>query len=263
MSQNIIAIVVPLVLLLIGGVICIVCCFMAYAKHRRVKLLADTPLSMVEDLEPGIGKTNGEAVALEDPLVSPMTKTECLFFDFRVEEERTRTVRDTDAHGRTRTRTERYWETIVHDRQCVRTAVEDETGQAEVNLEEAEIVLKSAARTQSGTFNSPPASLEKTLRARYGTSTKGLLFNRKLRYTEALITEGDELIVLGEVLKRKKSKRVLFVKGDETPLLVSDKSDEELVSHYRWARNGYIAGAVVAPVVTFIIGIIVLVTVWK
>ncbi len=54
---------------------------------------------------------------------------------------------------------------------------------------------------------------------KYGKTTKGWLFDKTLRYEETFLTEGDELYVLGEVV-RKKNGSPVFEKGKK-PFLIS------------------------------------------
>src|SRR5262249_60631356 len=101
----------------------------------------------------------------------------------------------------------------------------------------------------------PPPRLERLLRARYGTSTRGLLFNKTMRYTETVIEEADKLIALGEVRSKKRGDRHVMTKGVEVPLIVSDKSDTDLAKSYAWSRNLYAIGACIPIVLLIPVGI--------
>src|SRR5580692_7832628 len=114
------------------GVGAIGVCVILYRRNRaKVKTIEATPLAPIGQLDNGYWKTSGQAVALEEPLLSPMTKTKCVFFHFKVEELKSRTSTTTTNNARggssTRTQTTNYWETVVTDRQAVRCAVKDDT----------------------------------------------------------------------------------------------------------------------------------------
>jgi len=229
-------------LVVLGGPSAIMA-FVAYRKHKRYKLLGGTGLTVPGKLKPGLAKTAGKVVGMEQPLVSPMTRRECVFYEFRVEERRTRIFRQR-RHGPP----EADWVTIVHDRQSTRFALEDESGEAEIDLDGGEVTMKDVARNNTGMFQSVPPELERVLRNRYGTSTRGLIFDKVLRYTEVVIEEGDRLIALGEARAKKRGKGHVVGKGDKVPLLVSDKRDEEMANSYARSRNWWTVGAIVPAV---------------
>jgi E3 Ubiquitin ligase len=232
--------------------------WMAVRKHRRYKLLSDTRMTSIGSLRPGLAKTTGLVRALEEPVRSPMTRRDCVFYDFRVEEQRTRTVSSGPRGGM---RTETYWATVVNDRQYVRFSLEEDTGEVEIDLEGAEVTMRSAAHTSSSMFDSAPPDLERLLRNRYATSTRGLFFNKTMRYVETVIEEADRLIALGEIRRKKRGDRHVLGKGNEVPLIVSDKSDRDLASGYAWSRNLYAIGAVVPLLFLIPVGIIAFVMV--
>jgi hypothetical protein len=215
--------------------------YVAYRKHRRYKLLGGTRMTAIAALRPGLVKTVGTVVAMEEPLLSPMTQRECVFYEFRVEEERTR-VFQRRQRGMP---AQKDWVTIVHDRQATRFAIEDGDAQAEIDLDGGEVTMQDVARTASHVCRSAPPELERVLRRRYGTSTRGLIFNKTLRYTETVIEEGDSLIALGEARPRMRERRHVIGKGAKVPLLVSDKGNKEMAAAYARSRNLYAIGAAV------------------
>jgi uncharacterized protein YneF (UPF0154 family) len=256
-----IALIVPGVLLLFGLIGGGIMGFLALRARNRLKLIEAAPLCKAEELITGLAKMRGKIVPIdeEDLLTSPMTKTACVFFRFLVQEERTRTVTSYQ-NGRSVTRTERYWHTVVDDIQAVPSAVQDKTGEALVDLKAAELTLKAMQAT-SGTFNSLPANLERMLQKRYGVSGKGLIFNKNMRYTESVIEPGCKVFVVGDC-KVGKSGTNKFYKG-EHPLLVTDKNEEELVGHYKKRFIGFLIGAILIPVVLLGIGAVVGFFIWK
>ncbi|HEX5272513.1 MAG TPA: GIDE domain-containing protein, partial [Gemmataceae bacterium] len=235
--------------------------FFAVKARNRLKLIEAAPLCKADQLITGLAKMKGKIVALDedDLLTSPMTKTACVYYRFLVEEERTRTVTSYQ-NGRSVTRTERYWHTVIDDIQAVPSAVQDKTGEALVDLRAAELTLE-AMRATSGTWNSVPANLERTLQKRYGVSTKGLIFNKNMRYTESVIEPDTKVFVVGDC-KVGKSGSTKFYKGDN-PLLVTDKNEEELVGHYKKRLYGFGLSAIVLPGIMVVIAGIVGFMIWK
>lgn len=250
-----VALIVPGIIVLFGLIFGGALAFFAFKAYKRLKLIEAAPLCKADELITGLAKMRGKIVPLEedDLLTSPMTKTACVYFRFLVQEERTRTVTSYQ-NGRNVTRTERYWHTIVDDIQAVDSAVQDKTGEALVDLTAAELTLKAMQAT-SGTFNSVPASLERTLQKRYGVSGKGLIFNKNMRYTESVIEPGAKVFVVGDC-KVGKSGTTKFYQG-EHPLLVTDKNEEELIGHYKKRFYGFGISAIAMPLLLFIIAVVV------
>jgi hypothetical protein len=199
---------------------------------KQIETIQGTPLSDVGTLQPGLRKATGTTVALDKPLQSPLTQTECIFYHFRVDELRSSQTRTRAPGGRgTRVQSRSYWETVVNDKQAVNCGLQDATGTATVDLLGAELVLKSGTMKQSSMLQSCPPELKELLQRRYSLSTKGLLFSKSLRYIEQIIRPGDKLFVLGDV-EANPGQPPAFVKK-ESSFIVSDKDEAGVLSHLR------------------------------
>jgi hypothetical protein len=256
-----VALIVPGVVVLFGLIFGGALSFFAIKARNRLKLIEAAPMCKADELITGLAKMKGKIVAVdeEDLLTSPMSKTVCVYFRFLVQEERTRTVTSYQ-NGRNVTRTERYWHTVVDDIQAVPSAVQDKTGEAMVELREAELTLEAMQAT-SGTFNSLPANLERMLQKRYGVSGKGLIFNKNMRYTETTLEPGAKVFVVGDC-KIKKSGTACFYKGDD-PLLITDKNEEELVGHFKKRFYGFGISAIAMPLLMCILAAVIGFFIWK
>src|SRR5262249_7509161 len=118
-------------LLLVGvGVTILGVVFVYYAlkNGRRARLIENAPAARARDLVDGQAKIMGYVVPLERPIHSPISGTPCVYYRFKVEERR--------SSGRSS-----YWYTAIDDIRCVDCGIEDDTGMAEVCLDEAEITL--------------------------------------------------------------------------------------------------------------------------
>jgi hypothetical protein len=215
-----------------------------FKARNRLKLIAGAPLCQADQLITGMAKMRGKIMAVdeEDLLVSPLTQSECVYYKFVVEELRTRTV----STGRG-VSTQSYWHTVISDIQAAPCVLEDKTGEAHLDLASAEIVLSRGQQLRSGTFNNAPPGLERRLNRKYGFSSKGLIFNKSLRYTEAVIEEGVKVFVVGQV-KVRKSGSARFHRGEQ-PLVVTDKNEDQLIGHYRWRMTAFLIGAIAVPMV--------------
>lgn len=199
------------------------------------QIIKDTPTRLISDLFEGPGEVEGSAVELGETLQAPISQKPCLAFHFRVKEKRVR--RDSDGDRRT------TWRTLIDDKQGVLFGIDDGTGIAAVDPNQAELVLDQERRTRSGFFDSAPPHLEATLSGRYGISTKTWIFNKDLRYEEYILEPGERLYVLGEVSRNTPEDPLRFSKG-KIPFIISDKSQESLLSKFLWSAVGCWVGAV-------------------
>jgi hypothetical protein len=199
-------------------------CFALYF-HRRAARLADMRPSAVEELKPGPAKIKARVVAGEELLTSPMGGRSCVYYRFVVDE-----MQQMSGYSRSHhIGASSGWVIVVDDVEAIRVALEDDTGQVEVNLYEAEIVGKSA-ETTSSVLEDPPERLKSLLRNRYGKSTRGLLFNKTMSFTETILADGARVVVVGEV-KEGRGGRLELRRGS-VPLIVSDKGHKGLGAPY-------------------------------
>jgi hypothetical protein len=130
------------------------------------------------------GRIIGTARAYVEQLEGPLSGRPCVYYIAKVEQRR--------STGRSS-----YWRTIVTETRGVRFVVEDETGRAIVDPISARMALDFDARTSSGMFDDPTEA-ERAFLARHGLRGEGVLFNKRLRYREAVIAVGETIAVLGE-----------------------------------------------------------------
>ncbi|HEY7158237.1 MAG TPA: GIDE domain-containing protein [Gemmataceae bacterium] len=236
----------PIVSLVLGLGVSGLLAYFAIRTQRRSAVLAETPFSKVERLGRGprqLCKVRGRVFAQEELIRSPLSRRDCVYYRFTVQEQRTHHSK----HGAHTT-----WVNVVDDKQSIAVHLEDDTGAVSVPLDEAEVVLKSAQSQKSGMFNDPPERLRRLLSERYGRSTKGLLFNKSMRYTESVLEDGANVIVVGEADKDRNG--MVFHKNEQVGLIVSDKSDEQITGHVGrkgvWLWVGSAAALLVSLVFT-------------
>src|SRR5262245_51435565 len=203
----------PLFFLFVGLVVSGLLAYFAIRRQRRTAALAETPFSKVGRLGRGprqLCKVRGRVFAQQELIRSPLSRRDCVYYRFVVQEQRTHHSK----HGSHTT-----WVNVVDDKQSVAVHLEDDTGSINIPLDEAEVVLKSAQSQKSGMFNDPPERLRRLLAERYGRSTKGLLFNKTMRYTESVLEDGANVIVAGEVADGRRGP--IFRKDEQVGLIVS------------------------------------------
>jgi hypothetical protein len=236
--------VLPVGILVFGGMIAAIPIGFGVYFHRRAAAIGAMRITRIANLRSGIAKIKARVLARERLLRSPLSGQPCVYYRFTVEEARSGGYYG--AKGQPNTYT--YRETVIDDAQAIDVLLEDETGQADVDLQAAEVTLKSEQTRHSGLFHDPPERLKRVLQERYGKSTRGLLFNKSMSYTELFLQDGATVVVVGEVVAGRGGRPQLV--GGAVPLMVSDKGSKKVGSPYR-RRALYCYWGAAAIVVAF------------
>ena len=156
-----------------------------WSAPQRVKrqLRTARPWPIGELPENTIGKVIGAAQALDHVLNGPLTGRRCVYYIAKVEQ----------LHSTGRSS---YWRTLVTESEGVTFALVDETGRAIVDPTAAKMALAFDGRTSSGTFDDA-TPVEEAFLSKYGLRSKGWVFNKSIRYREAVIEVGETIAVLG------------------------------------------------------------------
>jgi hypothetical protein len=133
------------------------------------------------------GRVIGQACALGEELKGPLTGRRCVYYIAMVEEQR--------STGRSS-----YWRTIASETRGVPFMLEDGTGRAIIDPNGAQVALDFDGNSKSGTFNQADPVQEQFL-ARHGQKAQGWVFNKTLRYREAMIEIGETIAVLGSGIR--------------------------------------------------------------
>ena len=219
--------------LIIGGVLIVVAGLMAFFAVRNFKifqLVGTLPVTPVDRLRGGeMVKLQGEAVGPEaddEYLVSPMAQQRCLYYQFKVDEQRRR--------GKNH-----VWVNVIDDKNAVDTYIQDSTGVVEIEIENADLVLDPDTKAKSGTFNKATPELQALLESRYCQSTKGWVFSKKMKYAETILEEGDPLCVIGFA---KQEGEGFKITKDGKIFLVTDKGEGALRKRYMGYTIGLVVG---------------------
>lgn len=204
----------------------------------RYSLMKNTPTSPCGQLQEGFAEAKGRLKATAPLIASPMSNLRCIYYRFKIEEYRRR--------GKSS-----HWVTLIDEKNHTRCAIDDGTGTADVELLGAEMHLTTDGVHRSGFLNDATPQLEQLLRDR-GLESKGIIFNKSLRYKEWILNEGDELYVLGNV-ERIGGKRSFVSNGPV--YIISDQGEDKIASSKLWTAVGCFLGtaAVLAGGVAMII----------
>ena len=176
-------------------------------------LMSVTQTSLVRDLKSGPAKVAGRAIAKDHTLISPWSNRKCVYYRFHVEQyER------------------RNWLTYIDDTSSSSFLVADETGEIEILVSEGQMDLQMDRNSESG-LNDASSQLRNLLKSKYEKDTKGLIFNKSLRYTESYLEPDDKVYVFGQASQADDGRWVM--RHGEMPLIISEKGELDVQTEAR------------------------------
>ena len=115
----------------LGILLAVVCLFFGLRAGKRQRLIDNLPTSKTTGVFIGLVDLHGTAGA-EQPLTSNLTATPCVAYQWKVEEQWSRTVtetvKDPDEKSQTRTRTESGWTTVAEGCEEIPFYLQDDCG---------------------------------------------------------------------------------------------------------------------------------------
>jgi hypothetical protein len=185
-------------------------------KASRRHAIADLPESM-----PGrIVGTVVAAVAGSDILEAPLSRRRCVYYRVEVEQ-----------------RSGDRWRRVLFETHSIPFVIDDGTGRAVFDPAHARVSLTDDARESSGTFDDATPREQALLRS-HGLRSQGIVFNKNLRYREAVIEIGETVAIAGCGVRefdpdagagagyRDAAPTRVRLKGSRRhPLLISDKPE--------------------------------------
>lgn len=144
----------------------------------RGRIIADTPTSRIRSASQGYVELQGTAELMDGPpIIAPLSALPCVWWQYQVEQQRTR-YRDG--------KWEKYWTTIRKGRSDSLFLLRDDTGTCIIDPEAAR-VISSHRDTWRGTVPMPHGLGKRGFKARWGS----------YRYTEFRLLAGDPLYAIG------------------------------------------------------------------
>lgn len=217
------------IILIVGLIFTGACGAGAFYFRKKLVQLRGVELTTVEELNEGMGKIYGEVVAAEDPIKSPVGGTTCVYYSLMISEEEIREVPFERREGNRiirGTRTERKMVSILTEDKFISIKVKDDTGSAYVDLDGATVMLKKKGKQISGRIDSLSDKAFSRLCKMFPKLARRFE-TKKCEYTESVIEEQDEILVMGPVTFDNKDRAIIAVEKKK-PFVVSDLTDEEL-----------------------------------
>lgn len=150
---------------------------------RQLKKMRRKPIYSVRDRE--YVKIIGKAKHAGEPLIAPLSKRKCVYYDVKVEQ-----------------KGDKSWHIIIDDILFQDFYIQEGSDHAIIQLNKTRkkqklIHLVTDHTLHSGTFKEIPREFESYLK-KHGKKSKGFLgFNKTLRYTERIIELDEEIAAMG------------------------------------------------------------------
>ena len=167
----------------------------AWWAYGRRRIIADTPTSKVRSMAVGAVELQGTAVPPpgKDLLRGPFTNEPCVYWEYQVEEQRTR---------HTKNGTQTYWASVASGRSKLPIGLRDDTGVVMIDQNGADLPGPAETRYGSGWGREPPPQVLAFLEKAHIKHENFLGFNKTMRYTERRLVEGTPLFVHGNAVRR-------------------------------------------------------------
>ena len=162
-------------------------------KRKLIRFLNKLPEKRIGSLKINeLVKVTGEVLATEAPFIAPLSKNNCVYYSFKIEEQRKRGKNS-------------YWKTIVKEEKIQDFFIEERGGLLMVLAGERAIsvrryiVLDAKKVLSSKILNSTSDDLEMILKA-YNIDDKYINLRKKIRCSEEIIAINQRITVVGNTV---------------------------------------------------------------
>lgn len=191
--------------------------YMSPANQLR-RQLRDTPRRSLAELPEGTAaRIVGRAEAIEDTLEAPLTGRPCLYYTAIVE------VSDG-----------KDWREIIREDRAVMFMLDDGSARAIIDPSSSKVALEFDGNSDSGVLDNPNEREQAFLDA-HNTAGRRRVFNRSLRYREAVIEVGETIAIFGAAVREPDPTaqpeaayrgdaptRLLMTSSRKQPMIISD-----------------------------------------
>lgn len=232
--------IIPLILFFGVGLFLI---YDGFRTWQQMRLMQDTPTEKVRSAAVGRTELTGTGRPMGAPIDRPFTEGDCLVATYKIEE-----WDDDDDGGN--------WDTVESGALVAPFELDDGTGSIRVEPEEDATYEIAGYRTRIrvGANETEPENIQQFLREQTNQDVPtaggltGFIFGEKRRYTEQVIPPGETLYLLGGATPRDGASgtdsELLVLGRDEASdeFIISNQTQQELVSSYRWHAPAEIVG---------------------
>jgi hypothetical protein len=238
-----------LVLLLVGimggvGLFCY-----GFILGQKKRLVETTPTSAIRSLAVGLVEIIGTAELGGAPLSAPFSQFPCVLFSYRVQEQQ-----GSGDHRR--------WKTVAEGASDEPFGVKDATGVVQVFPHGADLILQDARTYRNDWLGTLPLNVTTGLAA-LGIAGAGWLGQKTLRCHESCLLPGAPVYVLGTAQENTAAEnsinesRLFIGQGPDAPLFISDRGEQEMLTHWERQMHVYLWGG---PILT--VGCLLVILKW-
>ena len=172
---------------LVVACVAVLACFHYFSddQKRRRAIRSALPVAIAEAQAGRVVKLTGRVAYLTEPLLAPLSQRPCAYYLVTVDE-----YRSSGKSG--------SWVNIIRDTAGVDFLLEDGTGRARVVNQSMAVVAVSDAKYTSGVLDEPTPELQAYL-AKHDKTSTGWIFNKSMRYHEAVFEAGETVAIVGQV----------------------------------------------------------------
>lgn len=176
-------IVIPAIILVIGGIIFISLYFSKKAVIKR-KLKKAVGKKISDFISGDIAKVVGTVEYVGETLISPLSGRRCAYYYVLVEQQ--------VSSGKSS-----HWENVIEEEVAGTFVIRDGRHCAHINSKNVKSVLVEDRQYSSGYGNDATAELERYLNA-HGQKSEGTFgWNKNMRYKEGVLEEGELIAAMG------------------------------------------------------------------
>lgn len=197
------------------------------SRHKKAdqihQLMSDTETTPIGSLKPGPVEIRGRVKSTLPPAPSPWHQKPCVFYHFLVQQ-----YHSSESAG--------GWVDCIDDRSKDPFTIKDDTGSVEIIPGEGRSRINADFATTTGFSNEVTEDLRSLLNTRYGKDTKGLIFQKELRYNESILENGDEVYVFGEA---RQGQGKYAIGAGQMPLIISENGESGVEEEYASTARRY------------------------
>ena len=210
----------------LGILLALVCLFFGLRAGKRQRLIDNLPTSKTTGVFIGLVDLQGTAET-EQPLLSFLSATPCVYYHWKVEEQWSRTVNetDTDSNGktRTRTRTETGWTTVAEGSESPAFYLQDDCGVIRIQ--------PTGAKIEPQTVLSQICSPTDALYYGKGPATAVANSDHRRKFVETAIQLHAPLYVMGQARERSDIVAAEIAADKQAPLFLISTRSVTKISH--------------------------------
>ncbi len=213
--------------------------YFGFAQFKKVQFIENIPTSKVRSIAMGLVELKGKAIKAAEELASPVSKTNCVYYEYKIEEWR--------KSGKSS-----EWRDIYRETKVVPFYLQDDTGKVLVDLNGVEaqnvksnwfirkqpnmlgvIFQKSVSYEDGQKVEEKEMSETSFLSAMSVLANSARYSNSRLRFTEHLIPSGADIYLLGNAASNgaahlQNQDGIIVKKGSSEPFIVSTELEKKL-----------------------------------